>query len=187
MMKRLIWVAGVASLALLGACNDGAGKTETDQAQTNAPAAAAAAAPAASATAEELARVTPAADAEARALTTQLLDEASNQMRRDNYVRVAEVADHHVQMGQGRNADWTVDLKAGQSYRIVGVCNIGCENVDMELRDASGAVVTSDVLADDVPIVEIAPTADAAYSARLIMKACETSPCLASARLFRRQ
>jgi hypothetical protein len=179
MMYRLTAAAGLASLALLAGCeNDGAKKAE-------APASPEAAAPAAEAAAPA-ATLTPAQEQEARALTVQLLDQAGQELARENFAAAAGQADHHVPIAQGGQADWTVNLRAGRTYRIVGVCNIGCENVDMELRDASGAVVASDVLEDDVPIVEIRPTADAAYTARLLMKACESGPCLASARVFER-
>jgi len=179
MMYRLTAAAGLASLALLAGCgNGGAEKAETPApAEGAAPAADGAAAPAAMPSAQEQ---------EARALTVQLLDKAGEELARENFTAAAGQTDHHAPIARDGQADWTVNLRAGRTYRIVGVCNIGCENVDMELRDASGAVVASDVLEDDVPIVEITPTADAAYTARLIMKACENGPCLASARVFER-
>lgn len=184
MLNRLTVAVSLASLALLAGCGD----SGTDKAETPAaPANAAPAGDAAAASAAELATVTPEKDQEARALTTRLLDEAAGQMARDNFMPAAGQTDHHVHMGLNRTDDWTVNLTGGQTYRIVGVCNHGCENIDLELRDASGAVVASDVLDDDVPIVEVAPAADAAYTARLIMKACDSAPCLASARVFQRR
>ena len=51
----------------------------------------------------------------------------------------------------------------------------------------TGYEAHGDVLDDDVPIVEVAPAADARYTARLIMKACDSAPCLASARVFQRR
>ncbi len=168
MLKPLTAAAALASLTLLAACGeDGADKTG---AAAPAAAAAAAAAP----------------DPEAQALTERLLQEAAVQMARENFTPAEGVADQHREIAQDGSHEWTLNLRGGQTYRIVGVCNIGCENLDLELRDGAGTVVTSDVLEDDVPIVEIAPAADGAYRARLIMKDCADGPCLASARLFQR-
>lgn len=170
MLKPLTAAAALASLTLLAACGEGgADKTEA-AAPAAAPAAAAAAAP----------------DPEAQALTERLLQEAAVQMARENFTPAEGVADQHRDIAQDGSHEWTLNLRGGQTYRIVGVCNIGCENLDLELRDGAGTVVTSDVLEDDVPIVEIAPAADGAYRARLIMKDCADGPCLASARLFQR-
>lgn len=176
MSHRLIWAAGVASLALLAGCEKEAGEKAG---AAEAPAAAAA-------SAAELAAVTPQLRAEAQELAGKLLDEAARTMAMDNFLPVSGQADVLTPMGHGRSHDWTLNLTAGKTYRIVGVCDFDCADVNLELRDASGAVVSSDLLEDDVPIVEVSPTADGAYTARFIMTNCTTAPCFASARMFQR-
>lgn len=180
MSHRLIWAAGVASLALLAGCEKDAGE------KAGAADAPAAAAVSEAASAAELAAVTPQLRAEAQELAGKLLDEAARTMAMDNFLPVAGQADVLTPMGHGRSHDWTVNLTAGKTYRIVGVCDFDCGDVNMELRDASGAVVSSDLLDDDVPIVEVSPTADGAYTARFIMTNCTAAPCFASARMFQR-
>jgi hypothetical protein len=82
---------------------------------------------------------------------------------------------------------WDVNLAAGTSYRILGVCDNECSNVDMELIDGSGAVVQSDVLPDDIPIVNITPAAAGRYSVRMVMKTCTLAPCYVGGRVLQQQ
>ncbi len=175
MHVRLTGAAGIAALSLLAACGD----RNADKADAAAPAAGAEVAPA-------TATLSPAEEQEARSITVQLLNRVGEELARDNYQAVPGMADHDAPLAQGGTGDWTVNLRGGQAYRLVGVCHFGCTNLDMELRDASGAVVASDVLEDDVPVVEFTPSADGTYTARLIMVVCEKPACLASARAFQR-
>ena len=92
----------------------------------------------------------------------------------DQVARLQPDADHR----------WNVDLAAGTSYRILGVCDNECSNVDMELLDGSGAVVQSDVLPDDIPIVNITPAAAGRYTVRLILKTCTLAPCYVGGRVL---
>jgi hypothetical protein len=53
----------------------------------------------------------------------------------------------------------------------------------LELLDgATGAVVGSDLLADDYPVVSYTPAADAPYFVRLILRTCTQAPCYIGAR-----
>lgn len=73
--------------------------------------------------------------------------------------------------------NWPVYLVAGSSYRIVGVCDNDCTDVDLSLEDANRTVVASDLLEDDIPIIEFAPTAGATYWIRPTMAVCSVNPC----------
>lgn len=178
MSHRLIWAAGVASLALLAGCEKDGGE-KAGAAPVDASAAQAA-------SGAELPAVTPQMRAEAQDLAGKLLDEAARQMAVDNFMPVAGATDVLTPMSHGGSHDWAVNLRGGQTYRIVGVCDFECEDLNLELRDGAGAVVSSDLLDDEVPIVEVSPTADGVYTARFIMANCTTAPCFASARMFKR-
>jgi hypothetical protein len=73
--------------------------------------------------------------------------------------------------------NWPVYLSAGSSYRIVGVCDNDCTDVDLSLEDSNRAVMASDVLNDDLPIVNFAPSTSATYWIRPTMAACNVNPC----------
>ncbi len=84
----------------------------------------------------------------------------------------------------GGDARWQLHLQAGTPYRIIGACDNECTNVDLELIDASGAVVASDVLPDDYPIVDHTPPEAGIYQIRVMMMACTVAPCYAGARVL---
>ena len=73
--------------------------------------------------------------------------------------------------------NWPVYLTAGSSYRIVGVCDNDCTDVDLTLEDSSRTVLASDVLNDDLPIITFAPSTSATYWIRPTMAVCNTNPC----------
>lgn len=85
----------------------------------------------------------------------------------------------------GADHQYPVELVAGTNYTFVGVCDADCTNVDLELLDgATGAVVGSDLLADDYPVVQYTPTANASYFVRLILLTCTQAPCYVGARVL---
>lgn len=81
---------------------------------------------------------------------------------------------------------WTVPLQRGVTYRIFGVCDNDCSDVDMEVYDARGGFVGRDIQTNDTPYVEITPTQDGVAFARIWLAACESEPCYVGARVFRR-
>lgn len=84
----------------------------------------------------------------------------------------------------GGDARWQLHLQAGTPYRIIGACDNECSNVDLELIDSSGAVVASDALPDDYPIVDHTPAAAGIYQIRVMMMTCTLAPCYAGARVL---
>lgn len=88
----------------------------------------------------------------------------------------------------GTDHRWQVELVGGTAYRFIGACDNECSNVDMELIDVStGGVVASDMLADDIPVVEFTPEANGRYIVRLLMQTCTVAPCFAGARVLTAQ
>lgn len=79
---------------------------------------------------------------------------------------------------------WQVNLNGGAQYRVIGACDNECTNVDIEVADASGRVLASDVLPDDYPVVTFTAPANGAYQVRIIMRTCTIAPCYAGARLL---
>lgn len=73
--------------------------------------------------------------------------------------------------------NWPVHLEAGSSYLIVGVCDNDCTDVDLSLEDGSRAVLASDVLNDDLPIIRYSPGKSATYWLRPTMAVCSVNPC----------
>jgi len=75
------------------------------------------------------------------------------------------------------SANHTVQLNAGTSYQIIGVCDNDCTDFDLRLFDPSGREVDSDVLTDDKPVVSVTPSRSGTYTVRAIMATCSSEPC----------
>ena len=83
----------------------------------------------------------------------------------------------------GSDHQTRVALTGGTAYVFVGACDVDCNNVDLELLDAAtGAVVGSDLMADDYPVVQYTPAANASYFVRIILRTCTQAPCYVGAR-----
>jgi hypothetical protein len=96
----------------------------------------------------------------------------------------AGYGDELVSLQPGTSYNWAVNLASGRSYRVLGACDNECSNVDLELIDASGAVVAGDTLPDDYPVFDFTPPATGAYRVRISMRACTVAPCYAGARIL---
>ncbi len=68
-------------------------------------------------------------------------------------------------------------LQEGWEYRIAGVCDRDCFDLDLVLNDPGGAAVASDVFEDPVPILAHAPDTTGEHQVEVIMVACGVEPC----------
>jgi hypothetical protein len=135
------------------------------------------------ATAEGQALLTPEQRAQLEQLVRNYLDEA---VRRNaqGLNPAPGFADEITDLQPGRDHRWQVDLAAGTNYRVVGGCDNECSNLDIELIDARGGVVASDLGPDDFPVVNFTPSANGRYIVRIMMQACSVAPCYAGARVL---
>lgn len=120
---------------------------------------------------------------EFRQLARENLTEAARQLAR-GFSPVSGLQDEVVAMQPTEVHAWRIDLKRGQTYRIIAECDSECTDLDLELMDASGKIVERDTLPDSAPVINIEPDRDGAYTARLVMKTCTIAPCFAAARLY---
>ena len=71
----------------------------------------------------------------------------------------------------------TLNLHAGTTYALIGVCDQDCTDIDLRLYDSDGDEVDSDLKTDDKPIVQVAPHVTGEYRVKVTMASCSTSPC----------
>lgn len=71
----------------------------------------------------------------------------------------------------------TIMLRAGQDYRILGVCDERCTDLDLRLFINGDHLVAQDVLQDAVPILHVRPAVTGNYEIEAIMARCAGSPC----------
>ena len=82
-------------------------------------------------------------------------------------------------LNEGARQDYSVTLIAGVPYKIAGVCDNDCPDLDIKLLDRSGNELASDSLTDSLPIVQYRPGQSGEYRLRVIMYDCNSAPCSA--------
>jgi hypothetical protein len=74
--------------------------------------------------------------------------------------------------------EWVnIELPAGYTYYILGVCDNDCFDLDLELYSTNNVLLSSDVETDDYPLVSITPAERAIYRVKVIMANCSSGPC----------
>ena len=73
--------------------------------------------------------------------------------------------------------NFPVTLQEGWEYRMVGVCDKDCVDLDLALFDPIGNEVDSDFLEDALPVLAPVPDTTGEYQVEVIMVACGVEPC----------
>ena len=113
-------------------------------------------------------------DQYARELAQQLAH-AENVLGQEGYGRAA--GPFAGGLSQRSSREYNVTLRAGQDYRIVGVCDSRCRDIDLRVFDQNNLVIAQDLLDDRVPVVQVRPRATGQYRIELSMYACGAQPC----------
>jgi hypothetical protein len=82
-------------------------------------------------------------------------------------------------LNEGADRDFVVSLIAGVNYKIAGVCDNDCPDLDIKLIDQDGNTLANDALTDSLPIVTYRPTRGGPYKVRVVMYDCNSAPCSA--------
>lgn len=72
---------------------------------------------------------------------------------------------------------YTVMLRAGQDYRILGVCDSRCRDLDLRVFGPRGDLIEQDLLDDAVPVVHIRPLVTGNYEIEALMQRCGAPTC----------
>lgn len=73
--------------------------------------------------------------------------------------------------------DYSFTLQTGSRYKIVGVCDNDCSDMDMTLRDGNRNLISRDTSSDSLPIVEVNPRWTGKFHLNVKMYSCSVSPC----------
>jgi hypothetical protein len=112
------------------------------------------------------------AQSHAEAVWTQL-NRAYNQVNGDGFGSRNYVIGR---MASGASDSWSFTLPGGTSYKIIGVCDNDCADLDIRVSIGDD-VVAEDILDDDVPIVNFTAKNETRYSVRVTMATCKANPC----------
>lgn len=123
------------------------------------------------------------AHAQSEIIRTQL-DSAVSHMRAQGFVP----ADAPVggRLAQGADEEFELEIEAGTTYFVVGVCDGGCSDLDLVLTDASGKEVDSDRELDDVPMLALQGLRGT-HVLSVAMATCGSAACEYGVRVFRDQ
>jgi hypothetical protein len=80
-------------------------------------------------------------------------------------------------LGQGESRRATLPLVAGVPFRIVGLCDGDCSDLDLTLYDGSGKQIATDIAIDDTPLLNIEVDASGTYEVEVAMVTCSIEPC----------
>jgi hypothetical protein len=91
------------------------------------------------------------------------------------------------QLAQGQYQNLPqVTLNAGGDYRIVGVCDNDCGNMDLVVYDQNAVLVAQDVLPDATPVAAVAPNWTGPFTVQAVMQHCTVQPCYYAVALYGR-
>lgn len=89
-------------------------------------------------------------------------------------------------LAQRESRRFTLSLRAGQDYRIVGVCDLRCGALDLRLFDANEASVGQAVLENGVPALYVRPAATGPHVVEVEMLRCGGAPCWYAVNVYSR-
>ena len=90
-------------------------------------------------------------------------------------------------LNSGETDSFRVNLRQGYQYKIMGVCDKYCKDLDFKLFDDNGNQVSSDSSADSMPIVDVAPKWSATFKLQVNMYNCTRNPCFYGLTVMRKR
>lgn len=73
--------------------------------------------------------------------------------------------------------EFTVTLTAGVSYSIMGVCDNDCSRLQLALTTPDHNDLVTDRRGENFPVVRFTPAETRAFRVKVVMEACQVSPC----------
>lgn len=81
------------------------------------------------------------------------------------------------QLRQGERFNVPTTLQTGGEYRIIGVCDGDCSDLDLVLYDENNTLISQDNLVDATPIVSVTPQWTGPFTVQAVMHQCAVQPC----------
>lgn len=89
-------------------------------------------------------------------------------------------------LSQGQTWNVPAQLYPGYDYRVVGVCDRDCADLDLVLYDANGAPVTQDTSTTSQPVLAVQPGYAGNFTLQVQMYNCSVAPCYYAVALYGR-
>jgi hypothetical protein len=172
------WIAGAAValvvvVGVVAATMHGAGKPQAQQTANNVQ-------PAVSAPAQA-----PPADDSPQAIILAQLQSAQAALAQQGYQLIGQPYSGGLQQGQTWNVP--AQLATGVDYRVIGVCDRDCADLDLIMFDANGQPLVQDRSTTSQPVIGIQPAYTGNYTIQVQMYNCTVAPCYYAIALYGRQ
>lgn len=89
-------------------------------------------------------------------------------------------------LAQGQSWNVPAQLVAGYDYRVLGVCDRDCADLDLVLFDSAGRQVSQDTTTSSQPVVGVQPTYNDNFTIQVQMYNCSVAPCYYALALYGR-
>jgi hypothetical protein len=77
----------------------------------------------------------------------------------------------------GAKERFTLPVERGVKYKVLGVCDNDCSNVDLRIFNMNGQNIGEDITDDDIPIVDLEPKVTGTVQLEATMVTCSEAPC----------
>jgi hypothetical protein len=112
------------------------------------------------------------------------LSQAQQTFLSQGYQQIGQVSTGQLSQGQYQNIPLT--LTSAGDFRIVGVCDDDCGDLDLGLYDQGANLVSQDNLPDATPIISVQLQAPQQFTVQVVMHGCRNAPCLFALALYGR-
>lgn len=90
-------------------------------------------------------------------------------------------------LAQGQSWNVPASLAVGVDYRVIGVCDRDCNDLDLVLFDSAGRQVSQDTTTTNQPVVAVQPAYNDNFTIQVQMYNCSVAPCYYALALYGRQ
>lgn len=123
-------------------------------------------------------------DATAQNIILAQLQQASAALGQQGFQMVGQPATGG--LSQGQITDVPAQLNQGYDYRVLGVCDRDCADLDLGLFDANGQLLTQDTSTTSQPFIGAQPSYNGNFVVRVNMYNCSVAPCYFAVALYAR-
>jgi hypothetical protein len=102
------------------------------------------------------------------------LDIASRVYRSQGYSPVLSDVDT---LNEGQTMNYTLTLRSGRNYAILGACDEDCADLDLYLYDGNGDLISNDAETDSYPEVRVSVSRGGEFYLKVTMYGCSSEPC----------
>jgi hypothetical protein len=120
----------------------------------------------------------------AQAIILSQLQQAQNAAAQQGFQQIGQPFSGSLAQGQSWNVP--AELHAGFDYRVLGVCDRDCADLDLVVFDNNGVQVAQDTATSNQPVVAVAPMYSANFTVQVQMFNCTVAPCYYAVVLYGR-